>query len=68
MLILSRKIGQSLMIGDNVEVTLLWIHGGQCRLGISAPKTVAVDRTEIRKRKDAGLPPPSRSNEQYVEL
>lgn len=47
MLILSRKVNETLMIGDNVTVTLLGVRGNQVRLGISAPKEVSVHREEI---------------------
>lgn len=47
MLILSRKIGETLMIGDNVTVTVMENKGGQVKLGINAPKNVKIDREEI---------------------
>jgi len=47
MLILTRRIGESLMIGDNVNVTVLGIRGNQVRIGVNAPKDVAVHREEI---------------------
>lgn len=50
MLILSRRVGEVIMIGDNVTVTLLGIKGGQVRLGIDAPKQIAVHREEIYQR------------------
>ena len=50
MLILSRKVNQSLMIGDDVSVTVLSIKGGQIRIGISAPRDIAVHRQEIYER------------------
>lgn len=51
MLILSRKIDEVLCIGDEVEVKILSSHGNQVRLGILAPKSISVDRKEIRLRK-----------------
>jgi carbon storage regulator len=45
------------MIGPDITVTVLGVKGNQCRLGIEAPRDIAVDREEIRLRKDAGLPP-----------
>jgi carbon storage regulator len=51
MLILSRRIDETVHIGDDIEVTVLSINGGQVRLGIKAPRTVAVDREEIANRK-----------------
>ena len=53
MLILSRRIGEELRIGDDITVTILDIKGTQVRLGIKAPRNVRVDRAEIRDRKDA---------------
>lgn len=53
MLILSRKIGQSIMIGEDVEVTITAVNHGQVKVGISAPKHVSVDREEVRYRKSS---------------
>ncbi len=50
MLILTRRVGESLMIGDNVNVTVLGIRGNQVRIGVNAPKDVAVHREEIYER------------------
>lgn len=50
MLILTRRVGETVMIGDEVTVTVLGIKGNQVRLGVKAPKTVAVHREEIFER------------------
>ncbi|WP_010128298.1 carbon storage regulator CsrA [Haemophilus sputorum] len=50
MLILTRKIGESLIIGDNVEITVLSVRGNQVKLGVNAPKEIAVHRQEIYER------------------
>lgn len=47
MLILTRKVGEVLVIGDEIEVTVLGVRGQQVRLGIKAPKDVSVHRQEI---------------------
>ena len=47
MLILTRRVGESLMIGDEVTVTVLGVKGNQVRIGVSAPKDVSVHREEI---------------------
>lgn len=53
MLILTRKIGEKIMIGDDIVIELTGVEGRQARLGIQAPDHIAIDREEIRIRKDA---------------
>lgn len=50
MLILTRRIGETLIINGNIEVQLLAINGAQARIGIKAPKEVSVHREEIEER------------------
>ncbi len=50
MLVLTRKVGEALRIGDDVQVTVLGIKGNQVRIGIDAPKNVPVHRQEVYER------------------
>ena len=61
MLILTRRVGETLMVGDDVTVTVLGVKGNQVRIGVNAPKDVAVHREEIyeriRKENEGSKPP-----------
>ena len=57
MLILTRRVGETLKIGDDVEITVLGVKGNQIRIGVNAPKDVEVHRLEIWERIQAGKKP-----------
>jgi carbon storage regulator len=52
MLVLSRKAGEQIVIGDNIRVTVVKVHGGRVRLGIEAPKDVSINRQEREARNE----------------
>ena len=56
MLILTRRENEVLCIGDDIQITVLGIRGSQVRIGVDAPRHVAVHREEIKARIDAGMP------------
>ncbi|HCY13027.1 MAG TPA: carbon storage regulator [Gammaproteobacteria bacterium] len=57
MLILTRRVGETLNIGNEIQVTVLGIRGNQVRIGVNAPKDVAVHREEIFQRIQQGYDP-----------
>ena len=71
MLILTRRVGETVMIGNDVTVTVLGVKGNQVRVGINAPKNVAVHREEIFeriKREQQGEPSGEASSEPSAEF
>lgn len=61
MLLLTRRVGETIMIGDTIQVTVCGINGMQVRLGITAPKDVPVHREEIAQRIAAEQQPKARA-------
>lgn len=61
MLILTRRVGETVMVGDEITVTVLGVKGNQVRIGVNAPKSVAVHREEIfeRIKREGEAPPPA---------
>lgn len=59
MLVLSRNHGQSIIINDNITITVLGVTGNQVRLGIDAPKDVSINREEVQERVQASRSDPS---------
>jgi carbon storage regulator len=54
MLVLARKVGQSIVIGDNIELTVIEVRGEQVRIGVQAPRSIAVHRKELLEQVRAG--------------
>ncbi|HEY8298783.1 MAG TPA: carbon storage regulator CsrA [Candidatus Baltobacteraceae bacterium] len=73
MLVLSRKVNQSIMVGDNVRVVVVAVDRDQVKLGIEAPREIAVHRSEIyeeiqRSNRSAAAAPPASPEDQPAEV
>jgi len=55
MLVLSRKVGESIVIGNGITVTVVEVHGERVRLGFTAPADVSIHREELQRKIEAGL-------------
>ena len=69
MLILTRRIGEVLMIGDEIKITVLGVRGHQVRIGIDAPKNISVHRKEVydQVNEDDGHPKVEKGNEKILK-
>jgi carbon storage regulator len=74
MLILTRRVGETVMIGNDITVTILGVKGNQVRVGINAPKSVAVHREEIYERikreqgEPQSVPPHDHKSAEYASV
>ncbi|TLY57571.1 MAG: carbon storage regulator CsrA [Gammaproteobacteria bacterium] len=73
MLILTRRVGETVMIGDDVTITVLGVKGNQVRVGINAPKNIAVHREEIyerikRERQAEATEKPTKPDAEYAAV
>lgn len=65
MLVLSRKVGEEILIGDDIRITVLSTKGERVRLGIAAPPHVRVDRSELRSRQTEQEAGPARAEQAF---
>ncbi len=71
MLILTRRVGETLVIGDNVKITVLGVKGNQVRVGVDAPKEVSIQRAELfenAQEQNPALEHPNHRNNNVKEL
>jgi carbon storage regulator len=68
MLVLSRRLGESVKIGNDITVTVLSASGTQVRIGISAPEAVPVHREEVYRKIHSGSRPPNRVEDSALEV
>ncbi len=61
MLLLRRRVGEQVVIGGDIRVTVIAVSGNHVRLGVTAPRAVSVDREEVHTRRARGIPPPGRA-------
>jgi carbon storage regulator len=64
MLVLTRRIGEEVVIGDDIRITVVSVEGSRVRLGIAAPRSVTVDRLEVHERR--GIWPDSREQQRVL--
>jgi carbon storage regulator len=57
MLVLTRKVGENIIIGENIRVTIVSIDHGKVRIGIEAPRDITVDRQEVHERREQAVSP-----------
>jgi carbon storage regulator len=68
MLVLSRRLGESIKIGNDITVTVLSATGAQVRLGIAAPEAIPVHREEVYRRIRSDSRPPDRAEDSAIEI
>lgn len=68
MLVLSRRVGEEIVINDNIRVTVVAVKGDRIRLGIVAPRDVTVDRAEVHERRSQFADPPATTTSDAVSL